>query len=247
MRTFKADLHIHTILSPCASLEMSPKNIVSKASENHLDIIAITDHNSTRQCEIVLKEANKIGLTVYRGVEITTQEEIHCLAYFSNSDDLSCFQSILDEHLPKIKNDPSLFGYQVVVDEDENIVFEEENLLINAIGLGIEKIESLVHQLNGVFIPAHINKSKNSIISQLGFIPKSVNADAFEITGQVTDIEAFKKANRLPESTILFKNSDAHLPEDIGKWSSELEMESTDFSEFRRALKNLSGRKVVLQ
>lgn len=247
MRTFKADLHIHTILSPCASLDMSPKNIVRTAIEKNLDIIGITDHNSTRQCEIVAKEAGKRGLTVYQGVEITTQEEIHCLAFFSNPNDLNSFQAILDEHLPCIKNNPSLFGYQVVVDEDENVVFEEERLLINAIGLGIEKIESLVHQLNGVFIPAHINKSKNSVISQLGFIPPSLKADAFEITKHITEIDNYKKANQLTDSSVIIRNSDAHLPQEIGQSTSKFEMESTDFSEFRLALKNQLGRKVVLQ
>ena len=247
MKTFKADLHIHTILSPCASLEMSPKNIVRKAVENHLDIIGITDHNSTRQCETVIKEAANCGITVYCGVEITTQEEIHCLAFFGNSNDLSKFQTLLDTNLPAIKNNPSLFGYQVVVDEDENIIFTEEKLLINALSLGIEKIESLVHQLNGIFIPAHINKSKNSIISQLGFIPDSLNADAYEITKHGIEVNKFIEVNKLPEYTVLLKNSDAHFPEEIGKNTSEFEMESCDFSEFRLALKNKMGRKVVLQ
>ncbi|HLN53894.1 MAG TPA: PHP domain-containing protein [Lentimicrobium sp.] len=247
MRTFKADLHIHTILSPCAGLEMSPKNIVRKALENQLDIIGITDHNSTRQCEIVFKEALKSGITVYTGVEITTKEEIHCLAFFSNPFDLSNFQLILDDNLPVIKNDPLLFGYQVVVDENENIIFEEEKLLINALALGIEKIESIVHQLNGLFIPAHIDKSKNSIISQLGFIPESIKADAFEVTKHVSNIDRILEVNQLPASTIILKNSDAHLPEEIGRCTSNLEMESTDFSEFCLALKNQLGRKVVLQ
>ncbi len=245
MRTFKADLHIHSILSPCACLEMSPKNIVSKALENHLDIIGITDHNSTRQCNIIAKEADKTGLTVYMGVEITTQEEIHCLAYFSNPGDLNDFQAVLDNHLPDMKNDPSLFGYQVVVDEDENIVYTEDKLLINALNLGIEKIEALVHNHNGIFIPAHINKPKNSIISQLGFIPDSLNADAFEITKHGIEFNDFMMNEKIAGNTAFIKNSDAHYPEEIGKSFTEFEMESTDFSEFRLALKNLMGRKVV--
>jgi 3',5'-nucleoside bisphosphate phosphatase len=246
MKTFKADLHIHTILSPCASLEMSPVNIVRKALEKGIDIIGITDHNSTRQCRIVMKEAETAGLKVYPGVEITTREEIHCLAYFNSLDDADRFQEYLDEELPFIKNDPTLFGYQVVVDEHENIVFEEEKLLISALKSGIDQVEVAVHQLNGVFIPAHVNKPKDSIISQLGFIPDNLNADAFEITRH-TNRDTFLKVNRLSDKTQLINNSDAHMLESVGENVSFYEMESTDFSEFCLALKNASGRKVVIQ
>lgn len=246
MKIFKADLHIHTILSPCASLEMSPVNIVRKALDKGLDIIGITDHNSTRQCGIVMKEGEIAGLKVYPGVEITTREEIHCLAYFKSLDDADRFQEYLDEQLPFIKNDPTLFGYQVVVDELENIVFEEEKLLISALRSGIDQIEVAVHQLNGVFIPAHVNKQKDSVISQLGFIPDNINADAFEVTHQ-TDTDTFLRDNRLPPDTQIIKNSDAHTLELIGENVSYYKMESNDFNEFCLALKNASGRKVVIQ
>ena len=41
----RADLHIHTVLSPCAEVEMIPPLIVERALAEHLDLIAITDHN----------------------------------------------------------------------------------------------------------------------------------------------------------------------------------------------------------
>lgn len=246
MRSFKADLHIHTVLSPCASLEMSPKNIVQKALEKELDIIGITDHNSTRQCSVVMKEAQKKGLTVFPGVEVTTREEIHCLAFFESLDVTERFQKYLDENLPFIKNNPDLFGFQVVVDENEEIVFEEEKLLISALKTGIDQIEQVVHNLNGIFIPAHVNKPKDSILSQLGFIPDGTNADAFEITKHIAK-DTFLNKNRLSNTTTVLRNSDSHLLESIGENITLFEMESTDFSEFRMALKNESGRKVVLQ
>ncbi|HLO90862.1 MAG TPA: PHP domain-containing protein [Lentimicrobium sp.] len=246
MRSFLADLHIHTILSPCGTLEMSPKNIVEVALEKKLDIIGITDHNSTRQCKIVMKEAENKGLTVYPGVEVTTREEIHCLAFFSNLEETEEFQLYLDEQLPFIKNNPSLFGDQVVVDEEENIVFEEEKLLISAIQSSIDQVESEVHRLNGIFIPAHVNKAKDSLLSQLGFIPKGLNADAYEINRHISK-ESFIENNRLNSSTTVIRNSDSHMLDSIGEQVSTFEMESTDFNEFRLALKNQSGRKVVLK
>lgn len=246
MNVFKADLHIHTILSPCASIEMSPVNIVSKALEQHLDIIGVTDHNSTLQCEIVIREASKVGLMVYPGVEVTTKEEIHCLAFFSSLNELSQFQAHIDQYLPAIKNDTSLFGYQVVVDENENIVYEEERLLISALQIGIDKVEQIVHHLNGIFIPAHVNKSKNSLISQLGFVPPSLKADAFELSRHM-ETATFISQNRLKSDTVIIRNSDAHMQEQIGEQFTQLYMESPEFNEFILALNGLSGRKVISQ
>ncbi len=246
MNVFKADLHIHTVLSPCASLEMSPVNIVRKALEQNLDIIGITDHNSTLQCNTIIKEASKAGLIVYPGVEITTKEEIHCLAYFSSLNELSQFQEFIDQYLPNIKNDTSLFGYQVVVDENENIVYEEERLLISALQISIDRVEQLVHKLNGIFIPAHINKSKNSLISQLGFVPPSLNADAFELSKHI-ETATFIEQNRLKSETIIIRNSDAHMLDQIGEQFTQLYLESPVFSEFILALNGLSGRKVIIQ
>ncbi len=246
MKQFRADLHIHTILSPCADLEMSPKNIVRKAKELNLDIIGITDHNSTLQCEIVRKEAQKEGLTVYSGVEVTTQEEIHCLAFFGNTEALNKFQEYIDQNLPDFKNNTDLFGYQVVVDENENIIYEEDKLLISALNADIDSIEIMVHKLNGIFIPAHTNKPANSLLSQLGIIPPSLKVDAFEITNQITK-EAFLSQNHLSDNTVIIRNSDAHFINQIASIATIFEMESPDFSEFRLALNNLSGRKVVMQ
>lgn len=245
MKIYKADLHIHTILSPCASLDMSPKNIVQKALEQDLQIIGITDHNSTLQCSVVIDEAAKKGLTVYPGVEVTTKEEIHCLAFFRTVEVLNEFQSYLDEYLPFVKNNPDLFGYQVVVDENENIVHEEEKLLISALRIGIDMVEELVHQLDGIFIPAHINKPKDSLISQLGFVPATLKADAFELSRHVST-EFFRKQKRFSEETFV-RNSDAHTLDQIGGEYTYFEMESTDFSEFCLALRNQSGRKVSVR
>lgn len=245
MNTYKADLHIHTILSPCANLEMSPKNIVRAAVDKNIDIIGITDHNSTRQCKIVATEAKKLGLTTYLGVEVTTREEIHCLAYFDSFEKLEKFQEHLDANLPDVKNNPDLFGYQVVVDENEDIVYEEEKLLISALSLGIDKVEELVHQLGGIFIPAHVNKPKDSITSQLGFIPSKLKADALELTRFISR-DNFQNLNPNTKSFTFIYNSDAHQLNTIGESFTALEMESTHFSEFYKALHNLDDRKVVV-
>ncbi|KAF5067686.1 hypothetical protein DSECCO2_250930 [anaerobic digester metagenome] len=245
MKEFSADLHIHTVLSPCGSLEMSPRNIVRKALEEKLDIIGITDHNSTRHCREVCREAIKAGITVYTGVEVTTKEEVHCLAFFETFDILDAFQAYLDRYLPDIMNNPDLFGYQVVVDEEENISYEEPKLLISAISQSIDQVEAEVHRLGGLFIPAHINRPKFSLTSQLGFVPPNLNADAFELSKH-TSVEDFLKQFPYLRGRTFIRNSDAHQPEAIGSIHTRLRMEHTGFDELRKALHGKEGREVAL-
>ena len=245
MKTFRADLHIHTVLSPCGDLNMSPKNIVRKAHQLGIDIIGITDHNSTLQCSGVGREAEKNGIFMLMGAEVTTKEEFHCLVFFENQEKLQIFQQYIDEHLPNVSNDTSRFGYQVVVDEEELITYEEDRLLILAIDQSVEQVERKVHELGGLFIPAHIDKGKNSIISQLGFIPKGLDIDAIEISSNTTKPTLLHKMEYIKKYTFI-QNSDAHNLEDIGKRTTTFEIEKATFSEISLALRGCDGRNVRL-
>ncbi len=245
MKTYRADLHIHTLLSPCGDLEMSPINIVRKAREMQLDIIGITDHNSTRQLPLIVELAREKDLFVLMGTEVTTREEVHCLAFFEKLEEIVEFQKYLDEHLVGMKNDPHRFGYQVVVDRDEQIVYEEERLLIAALDQGLDQVEKMVHELNGLFIPAHVNRERYSLTSQLGFIPAGLNADALEISGHITR-EKFLEDNPHLEGYAIIRSSDAHTPEKIGETVTEFWIKTCDFQEIKMALKQLEGRKVMV-
>lgn len=241
MRIFKADLHLHSVLSPCASLDMSPKNIVNTALKNGIDIIAITDHNSTLQSKSVLEAAKNTNLSVFLGVEINSKEEVHALAYFENLDRLQTFQDYINLHLPFVQNDVEKFGYQVVVDINETILFEEEKLLIIAMDQTIEQIEKKVHELDGIFIPAHIDKSKNSIISQLGFIPPDLDIDGYELSPNF-----MKQTNLiLPKDKTCVFNSDAHILEVIGTNFHKIYIEKPTFQEYKMALHNVQNRKII--
>lgn len=182
MNQYKADLHIHTLLSPCGDLEMSPAAIVQRAADLSIDILGITDHNSTRHAPLIAKLAKEQGIFTLCGAEVTTREEAHCLAFFSDFEKLDDFQKYLDDHLPNIKNDTNIFGYQVVIDEQEMIVDEIEKLLISAIDQSIDQITKKVRELGGMFIPAHIDRPKFSLTSQLGFVPPGMDADALEVS-----------------------------------------------------------------
>lgn len=245
MNKYRADLHIHTVLSPCGDLEMSPINIIKKANEKGLNIIGITDHNTTRHCKLISKLAEPEGIFVLMGAEVTTREEVHCLSFFENDDKLSDFQVYLEKHLPPIPNNTQKFGYQVVVDENEQVIDEIENLLLSALDQSIEQVEQKVHSLGGIFIPAHIDRPSYSVISQLGFIPTDLLADGFEISA----LCSLEKVLPLPgnqKGKSIIRNSDAHYVDQIGKVFTVFEMKCCSFSEIKLALHGLQGRKVTI-
>lgn len=235
---------MHSLLSPCGDLEMSPANIVDQAVARNLQIIAVTDHNSTRQAPLVKKLAGNKGILTLCGAEVTTREEVHCLALFGDMLYVEAFQQYLDQHLPDIKNDPKYFGHQIVVDEQEMIVLEEEKLLISAISQTIDQVERKVHELNGLFIPAHIDRKKFSLVSQLGFVPPGLIADAYEISTHTTRKDIIKMFPYLKSNTFI-RSSDAHHPSQIGSSVTLIQMGSLSFDELRMALAGNEGRRVV--
>lgn len=246
MKKFRADLHMHTVLSPCGDLEMSPANIVRKASERGIDILGITDHNSTLHAPLIKELASREGIMVLMGAEVTTKEEVHCLCFFENEELLSQFQEYLNQHLPNIPNDTDRFGYQVVVNEEEEITDEIDCLLISGLNQGIEEIEKKVHALNGLFIPAHINKTVNSVISQLGFLPPDLKVDALEISQHTTKSEFIKK-NKYLKNYNFIQSSDAHYIDNIGNAWTNFFMERRSFEEIKMALAGIDGRKIEIK
>ena len=238
---FKADLHLHTVLSPCGDLEMSPSAIVDRALARGLDMIAISDHNTTRQVKVCQKIGRERGLFVLGGVEVTSQEEAHCLCFFETDAQLDEFQSFLDAHLPPIPNDEDRFGYQLIVDENDEITGEEPYHLLNAIDVDIDGLYDEVHRIGGLFVPAHVNKSSTSLISQLGFVPPDLRADGLEINKFTTRDEFVRKFAYLKKFNFI-TDSDAHFIPDVGSVYNVIHMEHRSFAEFAMALRGEEGR-----
>ena len=243
MNGFKADLHIHTVLSPCGDLEMSPTAIVDRALARGLDMIAISDHNTTRQVKVTQRIGKEKGLFVLGGVEVTSQEEAHCLCFFENDTQLDAMQEFLDAHLPPIPNDEDRFGYQLIVDENDEIVGEEEYHLLNAIDVDIDGIYDEVHRIGGLFVPAHVNKGTTSLTSQLGFVPPDLRADGLEINRFTTRDEMVKKFAYLKRFNFI-TDSDAHFIDNVGDVYNLVYMEHRNFSEFAKALHGEDGRSI---
>ena len=246
MNTYRADLHIHTVLSPCGDLEMSPRNIVAAAKACGLNMIAITDHNTTLHGPIVRKLAQPLGITVLYGAEVTTREEAHCLCLFNTDEQRLAFQEVIDTYLPNIPNVPKSFGYQVVVNENDEILYEEEKSLFSALKLNVNQVQAAVYEIGGIFIPAHIDRPMFSLFSQLGFVPPELKFDALEIF-RTTNPESFRKKYKHLSECTLIKNSDAHLPSQIGQSFTAYRMESPTFDELKLALAGAEGRGLSLE
>ena len=222
---------------------MSPLSILEAARKQKLDIIGITDHNSTRQSKIIRDAAKAFGIFVLTGAEVTTQEEAHCLAFFADDARLDVFQKYLDKHLPDFPNNPEKFGYQVVVDTQDQILYEEKKLLISALDQSLEEVEKYVHSLEGIFIPAHFDKSRFSILSQLGFVPPDLSCEALELSPHCDPATFFQTHPELT-SYAFTQSSDAHYIPDIGKSFTLLDLDVTSFSAVRHAIQHLKRDRI---
>lgn len=204
------DLHIHSALSPCADDSMTPNNIINMAFLKGLDIIAITDHNSYFNVEPIIDLGREKDILVIPGMEITTLEDIHLLCYFDCYPTLRNFGEKIYKSIPNITNNKSLFGNQLILDNEDNIVGEVDKLLINGSKFSIDKIYKMVIDHNGVLIPAHVDRKSYSILSVLGFIPDNFNIKFVEIKNKSYNNKILKKYR-------FIYNSDAHHLGDISE------------------------------
>lgn len=245
MKIYKADLHLHTILSPCGDYGMMPGAIVTKAIKTGLDIIAVTDHNSAGNFEAVRIAGEREGLTVIGGMEICSEEEVHLLVYFDRNSDLYKMEQIVHENLPG-ENDPAAFGDQVFLDSNNNILGISRKLLFGATTLNIENIVDLAHQNNGMVLASHVDRESFSILSQLGFIPEGLKLDGIEIVNR----ELAEGREKIMEPGHLYgfpyiSCSDAHYIEDIGQRMTEFRLLEPSIKEIMLAIQNKNGRRVV--
>ena len=238
-------MHIHSVLSPCGDIEMSPCAIVARAKERGMDIIGLTDHNSTRNADVTRRVGEQLGLHVLMGAEVTTKEEVHCLCFMPTTEKLIEFQAFLDSRVIFYPNDVDKFGYQLVVDEEENVLDQVPHLLINALDLPILELQQKVYAMGGIFIPAHIDRPSYSLSSQLGFVPDKLKVHAMELSWHCK-ANGYKFLDDCPwfSDFNFIQSSDAHYVEDIGKIHSVLEMPSFSFENFKDALRQ--GEPVIL-
>ena len=211
------DLHIHTALSACAENVMSPGQILSKAKESGLDMIAITDHNASANIRAAIHFGEKLGVKVFPGIEVTALEEVHILGLFQNADELEDFQKLVDSALPTGKNIAEISGYQLIFDSSDEIIDVDENIRNIGLSLPSDRIISEIKKRNGYVIPAHIYTRIYSLISQLGFIDPAAGFDALEIAAPMWNRDGFKLGQRI-EGYPVISGSDSHFLESVGRF-----------------------------
>ena len=215
---YAVDLHMHSCLSPCGDMDMTPNNIVNMCKLKGLDMIAVTDHNTAGQLRPIKLIADALGIGLLPGLELTTAEDAHMLAYFRTVEEALSLSEEIYAHLPPIKNKPALFGVQAYMDDDDEIIGEEPKLLISALDLGIDELFKRVTEFGGLAIPAHINRGSNGILQALGFLPPEIPFPALEVS-----IGLPLPHKGIPDVKQLH-SSDAHYLENIFERTEFLEL-----------------------
>jgi PHP family Zn ribbon phosphoesterase len=245
LKTYIAELHVHTVLSPCAAVEMIPLFIVREALEHGITLIAITDHNSSANVGAVQKAANGTELTVLPGMELQTREEVHLLCLFDTLDQLETWQTMVDTRMPQIENNIDYFGEQFVVDEAGEFIRRETRLLITSANLSLQEGVQGVGRLGGLAIPAHVDRKAFSLIANLGFVPPDLEVDALEISRQLSPQAARDTFPQLKDYTLV-QSGDVHrLEEFLG--ANMFELAAPTISELKKALLNQEGRSLTLR
>lgn len=209
------DFHIHSALSPCADADMTPNNIVNMAAISGLNAIAVSDHNSIGNVIPAVKAGEKCGITVIPGMEVETEEEVHILTLYPDIKAAQYAAEFVYKSLPDIKNRPEIFGEQLYMDENDEVIGEEEKLLISSASLSLNRLFEIVKYAGGLFIPAHVDRHSYSILTNLGFIPDDLDIRCIEISKSTSDLESYLESRSELAEYFIFRNSDAHYLENI--------------------------------
>lgn len=213
MSRYYYDLHIHSCLSPCGDADSTPNNILGMATLCGLNIVALTDHNTSKNCPAFFAAAKKYGIIPIAGMELTTSEDIHLVCLFEELEDAMSFDEYVDKRRIKVENRPNIFGDQHILDSEDNLIGEEKHLLINATDISVDEAYGLVLSRGGVCYPAHIDRDANGLIAILGDIPPDSEFLYYELHDGER-IKEFSEKYGIDENRFII-SSDAHYLTDL--------------------------------
>jgi PHP family Zn ribbon phosphoesterase len=240
MKKYRAELHTHTVLSPCASVEMIPPLIIAEAESKDIDILAITDHNSIANIQSVIGAAAGTGVSIIPGIELQTREEIHSLCFFDTIGQIQAFYNRIEPSLPAIKNNAEFFGEQFIVDKTGDFIRREERLLIASATISLSEAFREVERFGGLLIPAHVNRSAYGLFPVLGFVPDDIQIEILEISKHLNPMIAADAFPHLAKFSVI-QNGDAHFLNEILGFNEFLMKEIT-IKEIIMAIKSQEGR-----
>lgn len=235
MKKYYYDLHIHSCLSPCGDDDSTPDSIVGMGELNGLNLMALTDHNTCKNCPAFFEAAKRHGILPIAGMELTTAEDIHVVCLFGNLSKAMAFDEALQQKRILIPNRKDIFGNQLICDSEDNIIGFEEHLLSNATTLSLDEAPSFVESYGGICYPAHIDRDSNGVIAVLGIFPETPVFSCAEV--HLTEkIDECARLSRI-EMEKLVISSDAHFLWDIKEQKEfltlpEISAESDDAGEY---------------
>ena len=237
MLSLSYDLHIHSCLSPCGDNESTPANIVGMAYVKELDVIALCDHNTSKNCIAASEVAKAYGKTLICGMELTTEEEVHVVCLLPSLERALELDEYVNQRIMPVENNPDIFGEQLIMNSDDEIIGHENKLLINATTISFSKVFPLVESLGGVAIPAHIDKQANSLLANLGFIPPDSTFKTVELKN-LNNLPELKAQHDYLNGCKVITSSDAHYLRDINEPVNFLHAEENSAEAVIEALKN---------
>lgn len=244
LSAYKIDLHLHSALSPCADEEMTPPKIIHAAKAKGLKMIALTDHNTAENAGATIEAAQGSGIFVIPGMEVQTREEVHMICLFPDLPTCLSWQETVYQSLPRQDNRPEFFGRQQVLDRHGQVVRELRQMLLVSTNMPVETVAAQVKNLDGICIPAHVDRPSYSLMATLGFVPPGLSVSAMELSKHTSADEAAFLQPALSGYTMI-SSSDAHCLTDLGANPSVIYCEGPpDFAELKKALAKISGRKV---
>jgi len=245
LRPLLADLHLHTVLSACAEVEMIPPLIVREARRRGLGLIAVTDHNAMANAPAVMQAAQGSGVTVWPGLEVQSREEVHLVCLFDTVAQAEALQAIVWDRLPPLRNREEFFGAQYVVDSTGDYRYTEERLLQTSADLSVEQVATETERLGGLCIPAHVDRPSFSLLANLGFVPPDTGFLALEISRLVTPAQARVRFPAIGDYPLIV-SGDAHRLSEIAS-RTLLKVSAPTVAELRLALRGQDGRMVKVE
>lgn len=245
MNKYFYDLHIHSCLSPCADDDMTPNNIAGMSALKGLQIVALTDHNSCKNCPAFFEACKRQGIIPVAGMELSTAEDVHLVCLFESLDDAMSFDKVIEGHLMNVQNRPEIFGNQLVLDSEDEQIDTESKLLISATDLWMSEAVELARKYGAHVHPAHVDRESNGIIAILGDIPEDYDFDCLEFN-DFGNVESIKEKHGAAKNALHVVSSDAHHLWDINEAENCVELEDEPYSSAlvrKRLFEYLGGRK----
>lgn len=228
MSRYYYDLHVHSCLSPCGDNDNTPNNLVGMAVLNGLQILALTDHNTCRNCPAFFEAAKKQGIIPVPGMELTTAEDIHMVCLFPDLESALAFDEEIGKRRIRIPNRPDIFGDQLVMDGEDEVIDTEPDLLSNATTVTVDEAPALAERFGGVCYPAHIDRESNGIIATLGMMPIGVHYPTVELHDGAKEAQ-YRENHDLAGSRVVVC-SDAHCLWDVAEAEHWLDIDDEPYS-----------------